>query len=123
MPLKKSYAAAMQFQSQISSVKNFQELKELANHLDVAVFTHILSSNVWDLFIDLKKGRISGTIEVWLRPHIRVGMDIFETRSQSLRLEMPNQMSLDSFEKNFLDTVKDSISSLSFDQSFRELNN
>ena len=112
--LSKPYAAAMQFQSQISFVKNFQELKKLANDLDVSVFTQIFSSNVWVSFIDLKNGDIGGTLDLWFQPQIKIGSKVFETRSQSLRLEMPKQISLDVFEKKFLDLIRESISSISF---------
>lgn len=111
--LRKSYAAAVQFQSQISSIKNFQELKKLANDLDVLVLVEVSSSNVWSCVIDLGNEKISGILEVWVQIKIKFGSYSFQKRSQSVRLELPLQVGFQTCERKFLEIVKESVLSIS----------
>jgi len=107
--LSKSYAAIQQFQSQFSSVKNFQEVKTILNELNLSMMVQLVSSSVWILDWDVSGNGISGVVELGLRPKIISGIDVFELGSRTLRVECPNLMSLTVFEGRFLQIIKEII--------------
>lgn len=112
--LNSSYAAVQQFQSQISSVKNFQELNNLGKLLDISISAQISSSTVWITCLDLTNRTLQGTMEVSVQPKLSTKLGVFETRSpRTLRLDAPSQIDLAIFEPRFLDLVKQSILSIS----------
>ena len=107
--LSSSYAAVQQFQSQISSVKNFQELKSILNKLNLSMIVQLASSSVWILDWDISGESISGVMEIGLNPKIISGIDVFELSSRTLRLENPNLISLTAFEGRVLQLMKEII--------------
>ena len=112
--LASSYAAVQQFQSQIFSAKNFQELKKLSMSLGISVSTQISSSTVWIAYYDLTRKNLHGTIEIAIQPKLSIKSDVFETRHpRTFRLETPTPITWGSLEYRFLDLMKQSILSIS----------
>lgn len=111
--LNPAYVALKEFQSQFSSVKNFQELKTTLNKLNLSMIVQLVSSSVWILDWDISGDSISGVVELGLRPKIISGKDIFEFGSRTLRLESPNLMPLTVFEGRFLQLMKEIIQKMS----------
>jgi len=111
--LSKSYAAVQQFQSQISSFQTLQSLKNGAGTLDLSLSFQITSSSVWILNWDLTGEKISGTMELGLQPILAFGLERFETRPRTLRIEESSQIELCFFEARLLDLIKQSVLSLS----------
>lgn len=112
--LNASYAVLQQFQNQISSAKNFQDLNNLAKSLEISISAQISSSTVWIACFDLTNRNLHGTIEVSVQPKLSTKFGVFETRiPKTLRIEIPSQVSLYVFEYRFLEFIKQSILSLS----------
>ena len=107
--LSPAYVALKEFQSKISSVKNFQELKSILNEVNLSMIIQLASSSVWILDWDVSKNSISGVMEIGLNPKIISGIEVFELGSRTLRLENPNLISLTAFEGRVLQLMKEII--------------
>jgi hypothetical protein len=112
--LNSSYAAVQQFQSQISSVKNFQQLTNLGKLLDISISAQISSSSVWIACLDFTNRNLQGTMEISIQPKLSTKLGVFEAKTpRTLRLEFPSQVRFCVFEYRFLELMKQSILSIS----------
>jgi len=112
--LGSSYVALKEFQSQISSVKNFQELKDLSETLGVSISTQIYSSTVWVACWDITLGKVQGTIEIGIQPKLSTKSEVFEIRSpRTLRLEQPGFIDFTILEFQLLDLIKQAFLNIS----------
>lgn len=111
--LKPSYAAIRQFQSQKKSVHSFQSLKKLLKRLDLTMFIEMESSTVWKLDWDICEGKVSGTLEISIRPSLSNGQKLFEKHyPMRFRLEEPVPVGLDVLEMRLLDLLKKAIDTI-----------
>ena len=108
--LKPSYAAMKQFQSEKSSVCSFQSLKKLLKRLGLTMSMEVESSTVWKMNWDICEGRVSGTLEISIRPSLSNGQKLFEKHyPMRFRLEEPVPIGMEVLETRLLDLLKKAI--------------
>lgn len=113
--LSKSYAAMQQFQRQISEVRTFEEFKKLFQLSGIELILQVGSSTFWQLDWNPAKETISGVLELWIYPKIRMNQETYEARNPiSLRLEDPREITISKFQDRLMDPIKQSITSMRF---------
>lgn len=112
--LNPAYVALKEFQSKISLVKNFQELKNLSESLGISVSIQIYSSTVWIACWDIICGKFNGTIEVGIHPKLSIKSEVFEANfPKTLRLEQPEFIDFTMLEFQILDLIKQAFLNIS----------
>ena len=113
--LSKSYAAMQQFQRQISEARTFEEFKRLFLFNEIDLVLQVGSSTFWQLDWNPAKETISGVLELWIYPKIRMNQETYEARNPiSLRLEDPREITISKFQDRLMDPIKQSITSMRF---------
>ena len=111
--LKPSYAAFEQFQSEKKSVHSFQSLKKLLKRLGLTLSIEVESSTVWQLTWDICEGRVSGTLEISVRPSLSNGQKLFEKHyPMRFRLEEPVPIGMDVLEGRLVKLLKTAIDTI-----------
>ena len=105
--LTQAYTATQQLQRQISTIKDFQELKEIFKNSGADLIIRIGSSTIWELNWNPIKGTISGVLEVSILPKILIAEEVFEARgSVTFRLEDPRDLGFEVLQDRLIDPIK-----------------
>lgn len=105
--LTQAYTAIEQFQRQISTIKDFQELKKIFIDSGADLVLQIGSSTIWELNWSPIKETISGVLELSILPRILIGEGDFEARGPvTFRLENPQELGLGSLQDRLIDPIK-----------------
>lgn len=100
-----AYDALHLFQNKFQKANTIQEIQALAKSLDVKFSVEITSSTIWLLDWDIS-GRLSGTLEIGLKPKISIGAHEIAASSKTLRIESPD-LSLAVLEMRFMEALRD----------------
>lgn len=105
--LTQAYTATQQLQRQISTIKDFQQLKEIFKNSEADLIIGIGSSTIWEINWNPLKRTISGVLEVSILPRILIAEEFFEAgRSVTFRLEDPRECRLESLQDRLIDPIK-----------------
>ena len=105
--LTQAYTAIEQLQRQISTIKDFQELKETFKSSGADLIIRVGSSTIWELNWNPIKDTVSGVLEVSILPKILITEEVFEARrSVTFRLENPQELGLGSLQDRLIDPIK-----------------
>jgi|GEM_PF-1561921 len=105
--LTQAYAAVEQFQSKISGVKTFLELKKVFQRSEADLIIEIGSSTFWQMEWNPIKRTFSGVLEVKILPKILIGDEAFEAKVPvTFRFEYPKELAIRNLQDRLLDPIK-----------------
>ena len=105
--LTQAYTAIEQFQSKISNVKTFLELKRVFRRSEADLIIEIGSSTFWQMEWNPTKKTVSGILEVKILPKILIGDEAFEAKVPlTFRFEDPKELAIRNLQDRLVDPIK-----------------